>query len=113
MPEGVASRKYLVGGVDGYYAGHLYFEMPIEIPKTTFDTEIIRMSFEIQITTQIHEVIRQLLHQHFERRRISPPERPGVWQWNHGSEEFITNYLGHMLHFVDGMIVDLRDRARR
>lgn len=104
--------KYYVGGVDGYYAGHLYISRIYEVPKRNYDTESIAVTGELQITTQIHEVIRRLLHKHFERRRKKLSSRPEEWQWDYRSEEFATNYLGHILHYVDGMIMDLRERKR-
>lgn len=110
--DGAESWKYYVGGVDGYYAGHLYVRREYEVPKLNFNTEYIPVTVELQITTQIHEVIRRLLHKHFEQRRKKTPTRPEEWQWDYRSEEFATNYLGHLLHYIDGMIMDLRERKR-
>ncbi len=106
--EGAGPRKYYVGGVDGYYAAHLYITKEYELPKMNFETQKISVTVEIQITTQIQEVIKHLLHKHFEKRRIKKPSKPEEWQWDYQCEEFATNYLGHILHYIDGMIIGLK-----
>ena len=74
-----------------------------------FKTEKIMVSIEIQITTQLQEVIKKLLHKYYEERR-KRIEKPSVkWQWDYKSDEFSTNYLGHILHYVEGMIMDIRE----
>jgi hypothetical protein len=30
--------------------------------------------------------------------------------WNYRNDQFITTYLGHILHYVEGMIIEVRDR---
>lgn len=97
----------------GYYAGHFYFCLPFEIPRMNWDTEIRRIWVEVQIATQLQEVLRELLHTFYERRReqiVQPDERK--WQWDFRSNEFAVNYLGHILHYVEGTIVDIRDNER-
>ena len=32
------------------------------------------------------------------------------WQWNYKGDEFTANYLGHILHYVEGMIMEIRDK---
>ena len=34
------------------------------------------------------------------------------WQWDYKSDEFTANYLGHILHYVEGRIVELRDKQK-
>lgn len=96
---------------EGYYAAHLYFGEEFKIPTIDYwDTQIIKTFVEIQITTQVKEVIRDLLHKHYERRRSKLPTSELSWQWNYESDEFATNYLGHIIHYVEGMIVGIRKR---
>ena len=97
---------------EGYYAAHLYFPVACEIPRENWDTEKATISVEIQITTQVQEVIRKLLHTHYEERRITR-EQESAWQWNYKSPEFAANYLGHVLHYVEGMIMDIREKQER
>jgi hypothetical protein len=98
---------------EGYYAAHLYIRMDFEIPKIDWDTERIEALIEIQITTQLQEVIRRLLHNYYEKKRkivVKPPEK---WQWDYRCDEFCANYLGHILHYVEGMIMDIRERQKK
>lgn len=96
---------------EGYYAAHIYKLENIEIPKTDWDTEIIPVQFEIQVNTQIQDVIKKLTHKYYEERRLKiPAESEYGWQWNYTSEEFAPNYLGHILHYVEGMIMEIRNR---
>ena len=54
---------------EGYYAAHLNTKREFEVPGPIWDTERISVSIEIQITTQLQEVIRKLLHKFYEERR--------------------------------------------
>lgn len=95
---------------EGYYAAHFYISFPCDIPQENWDTKDEILSIEIQITTQLQEVIRRLLHKYYEQRRAQQPAADVKWQWDYKSDEFATNYLGHILHYVEGMIVDVRDK---
>jgi len=97
---------------EGYYAAHIYIIHGVEIPKMNWDTERINASIEIQITTQLQEVIRKLLHIYYEKRRKIMEIEDIKWQWNYKSDEFIANYLGHILHYVEGMIMEIREKQK-
>jgi hypothetical protein len=97
---------------EGYYAAHLYIQQSFEIPKINWDTETVDFSIEIQITTQLQEVIRKLLHKYYEERRKKQIVTKEKWQWDYRSTEFSTNYLGHILHYVEGMIMEIREKQR-
>jgi len=97
---------------EGYYAAHLYIRKKFEIPKVTWDTEWVDVSIEIQITTQIQEVIRKLLHKYYEYKRKILEKEDIKWQWNYKSDEFASNYLGHILHYVEGMIMEIREKQK-
>lgn len=93
--------------MEGHYAGHVDFCPVFRIPNVEWETESVAVGVEIQVTTQLQELIRNLLHKHYEARRIGAvPDRP--WQWDYESTEFAANYLGHILHYIEGMIVDVR-----
>jgi hypothetical protein len=98
--------------MEGYYAGHFYVRPTVEIPKMTWDTVTSEFSIEIQVTTQLQEVMRQLLHRYYEEHRGIPRAERRDWQWEYRSEEFSANYLGHILHYVEGMIMEVRERDR-
>ncbi len=95
---------------EGYYAAHFYVTFPCEVPREDWDTKDETISVEIQITTQLQEVIRRLLHKYYEQRRAERPTTNVKWQCDYRSDEFAANYLGHILHYIEGMIMDVRDR---
>jgi len=97
---------------EGYYAGHVNVMMPFSIPRQDWDTDLVTVAAEIQITTQLQEVIRRLLHKHYETRRVSHLEPPKKWQWEYRSEAFAANYLGHILHYIEGTILEVRDKQK-
>ncbi|MBW8042453.1 MAG: hypothetical protein FVQ85_20995 [Planctomycetes bacterium] len=96
---------------EGYYAAHMYVTDNFEIPKIVLGTVFVNVSIEFQITTQLQEVIKKLLHKHYEERRKKEKLKGNIkWQWDYKSDEFATNYLGHILHYVEGMIMERRGR---
>lgn len=95
---------------EGYYAAHFYISFPCQIPCENWDTRDEIVPVEIQITTQLQEVIRRLLHKYYEEQRAQRRIPDVKWQWDYKSDEFAANYLGHILHYVEGMIMDVRDK---
>ena len=81
-------------------------------PRFQSVIELVEIEVELQVTTQLQELIRSLLHVHYEKRRKEHEALEEQWQWDYKSDEFATNYLGHILHYVEGMIVEVRDRHR-
>ena len=106
-------KCFLEAREEGYYAAHLYTIREFEIPTETWDTRKVPIQIEIQVTTQLQEVIKRLLHKYFEARRTLVGSKDLKWQWDYKSDEFIANYLGHILHYVEGMIMEVRDRQGR
>lgn len=98
--------------MEGHYAAHLCIRDTFQIPDNRWDIEAVSMSVEIQIITQLQEVIRRLTHQYYEERREQPVKARSNWQWDYRSDEFTANYLGHILHYVEGMIMEVRTRQR-
>lgn len=96
----------------GYYAVHLYTREEFEIPRMDWDTIKVSTSIEIQLTTQLQEVIRKLLHKYYEGKRLLPVQAERMWQWDYRSDEFATNYLGHILHYIEGMIMEIREKEK-
>lgn len=95
----------------GYYAVHLYTREEFEIPRMDWDTIKVSTPIEIQLTTQLQEVIRKLLHKYYKEKRVMiPGETEKLWQWDYKSDEFATNYLGHILHYIEGMIMEIRKK---
>jgi hypothetical protein len=96
---------------EGYYAAHVYLTRRFEIPKQNWDTEKVRISVEIQVTSQLQDVLTRLTHPYYEVRRARLQAPQEKWQWLYDSEEFVPNYLGHILHYVEGMIMEVRERS--
>ncbi len=99
---------------EGYYAAHIDIKSIIRIPGIpgiSWDMEQVEFSVEVQVTTQVQEVLRSLLHRYYEEKRARPAEE-SQWQWDYNSNEFSANYLGHILHYLEGRILELRDRQK-
>ncbi len=94
---------------EGYYAAHLYVTHAVAIPRPSWDTQLVDMRLEIQVTTQLQDAIRQLTHAGYAHRRSRDPSGQ-KWQWDYKHPDFSPNYLGHILHYVEGMIMEIRDR---
>lgn len=109
---GCPARLDFEARMEGHYAAHLGVRDTFHIPSEKWDTEPISISVEIQITTQLQEVIRRLTHRYYEARREQPTPVRSNWQWDYESDEFTANYLGHILHYVEGMIMEVRARQR-
>ncbi len=94
---------------DGYYAAHLnltrHYQLPIGL-----QLETKRVCVEVQVTTQIKDVITTLTHRYYERKRHTL-ELPDIkWQWDCDCTEFAPNYIGHILHYVEGAVMQIRRR---
>lgn len=107
----VTFRKVLEAREEGYYAAHIYVRQEFEVPKIDWDTEKLNCSVEIQVSTQLQEVIRRLLHKYYEERRKGGKSST-PWQWDYKSDEFAANYLGHILHYLEGMIMEVREKQK-
>ena len=92
---------------EGYYAAHLIVRMPMELPLADLSLNPVVVGVEIQVTTQMQELIRKLLHRQYERERMAPADDSWRWQWE--SPKFSLGYLGHIIHYVEGRMVNLRD----
>ena len=76
-------------------------------------TETVSVQIEIKITTQIKEVIQKLLHGYYEKKRMEAKmikKKDVKWQWDYRSNEFNVNYLGHIIHYIEGVIINIRDK---
>lgn len=96
----------------GYYAGHLIVEIDAEMPNFEFELVPTKARIEIQITTHVKEAVKTILHPIYERARVAEQHNE-KWQWDFNSEEFIANNLGHIIHYVEGMIVRVREDNKR
>lgn len=111
--HGLPATKSLEARIEGYYAGHVVLTLSCEIPREKWDTIRIDAGLEIQVTTQIQDVMRTHLHDYYDVQRVTLPREPAEYMWDYRSPEFATGYLGHILHYVEGMIVEIRDRKHK
>ena len=110
---GLESAKRLEARDDGYYAAHFYLKNIVEIPTPEWITIKVPFQVEIQITTQLQEVIRKLLHSYYENKRKMPYSPDQSWKWDYASNEFSATYLGHILHYIEGLIVQTREGQKK
>lgn len=94
----------------GYYAYHFYLSIPVEIAQVDMQPSQIDMKVELQITTQLQEILRKLTHGFYEELRLDPKQDRRAWKWDFQSPRFQASYLGHTLHLLEGVIVQLKNR---
>jgi hypothetical protein len=94
----------------GYYAVHIVLSQNFAVQALDYgDPEPRRSEIEIQVTTELQEVVGELTHIHFERDRTSMDADVSGWQWEYARPEFSPYYLGHVLHWIEGVVMNLRD----
>jgi ppGpp synthetase/RelA/SpoT-type nucleotidyltranferase len=96
----------------GYYAFHVCVRQEFSVGALDYQGTQERTSrIEIQVTTELAEVISQLTHAYYEVRRESSPNGK-TWQWDYVSDEFTSNFLGHELHALEARVMALRQKLR-
>ena len=105
---GLTAHYYSQQNERGYYAYHFYVKIPVEIVDKDWNASTVNVDVEIQLTTQLQEVLRSLTHKLYERMRLATPSADEKWKWDFGTNRFKASYLGHTLHLIEGLIVELR-----
>lgn len=98
---------------EGYYAAHASIIVNLPIIDLDWKESVHPFEIEIQITTELQEMIKSLLHKFYEDNRIKVLQEGYKWQWDYKSEQFTPNYLGHIAHYIEGMIVEIRDKQNK
>jgi ppGpp synthetase/RelA/SpoT-type nucleotidyltranferase len=96
---------------EGYYAAHLNVTRDYEIP-VGLEIQKKKITIEIQVTTQMKDVITELTHKYYERKRETLVQPDIKWQWDYECDEFLPNYIGHMLHYIEGALMQIRNREQ-
>jgi hypothetical protein len=109
---GLRTESTLEGTSAGYYAGHVVAFAKLDVPTTGWENVVTDVPIEIQVTTQVQEVIKGLLHRTYELQRMQAEDNL-EWQWDYDSRPFAAKYLGHILHYVEGRIMNVRAMDRR
>lgn len=108
--SGLAASMKMHASFDGYYGAHVYVNQLFSIPERNWDFTTVSVKIELQVTSHLQYMIRDMLHKHYEARRLTnKPHNPG-FEWDHTCDQFATTYLGHTLHYLEGVIVEVRDR---
>ncbi len=97
---------------DGYYAAHVSVVLGLPIVEMDWQESVHEIEVEIQITTELQEMVKSLLHKFYEDNRRKTIPKDYKWQWDYHNEQFVPNYLGHLAHYLEGMIVEIRDKQK-
>lgn len=92
----------------GYYAYHFYVYIPVLVSSNA-GPQNINIRVEIQVATQLQEILYDLTHEIYEGLRISSSDPEQAWQWDYTSPRFKPSYMGHTLHMLEAIILEVRD----
>ena len=93
---------------DGYYAYHFYVNIPVEL-LINGAPSVVNVKVEIQLTTQLQEVLYKITHRYYEHLRNQRAADPSKWKWEVNSNRFRAGYVSHTLHLLEAIILELRD----
>jgi ppGpp synthetase/RelA/SpoT-type nucleotidyltranferase len=112
--QGCTHGADLEARVDGYYAAHFNCCFECSVLGLNWKPTQQVLMIEIQVTTSMKAVIKRLLHTYYEdsRTELVRPSRE-EFSWNYGSSQFNAAYLGHILHYVEGMIIAVRKQQQK
>jgi ppGpp synthetase/RelA/SpoT-type nucleotidyltranferase len=99
---------------EGYYAYHSYVVIPVQIlaiANGIAEEQDVPLKTEIQITTQLHDALGDISHEIYQKQRLAVTGSTKDWKWNFSSQEFLSSYIGHTLHLIEGLILDLRTKG--
>lgn len=98
--------------IQGYYAAHFYYKVKCNHYTVDHDDAENEFFLEIQVTTQIKEIIKSLLHNIYKEERLGPSARSlSQLAWDYQHPSFVPAYLAHLLHYVESMIIQARDKT--
>jgi ppGpp synthetase/RelA/SpoT-type nucleotidyltranferase len=98
---------------EGYYAHHIYLTVPARIVDQQWQEFDESVRLEIQITTEMQNMLYELTHTFYDKERHVVPKDPHSWKWDYRSARFSASYLSHTLHLVEGMILQLYEDIER
>ncbi|RWK30803.1 hypothetical protein [Mesorhizobium sp.] len=92
----------------GYYSWHLSIPVTAGVMKSNGNIVDENARYEVQITTQLQDVLNDLTHAFYEDKRIGDAIEPIPWRWRPHEAKFQGVYFGHTLHMLEGMLVELK-----
>lgn len=110
---GLKNRQYSQEKDEGYYAYHFYAGFSVNLFDATGRTRVADVDMEIQVTTQLQDVLRSLTHRFYEERRLQPEGDRSKWKWDYTSNRFRVGYLSHALHLLEAVIVESREGVHK
>lgn len=108
--NGTKHRCYSQERDEGYYAYHFYIYFDVQVLDSEWKEIDTTAIVEIQFTTQLQEVLKELTHQYFEVSRLEPESSDNKWKWEVNSNRFRSAYMCHTLHLLEAIILDLRKK---
>lgn len=96
----------------GYYAYHFNVQFSADFPVGPVDSASHTFWVEIQIITQLQETLRSLTHGIYERLRVDREPTLAETSWSFRSDQFQAAFLGHTMHHVEAMLVQLKDTLK-
>ena len=93
----------------GYYAYHFNVIIPLELSDLNWEPMPVDLHFEIQLSTQLQEVLYQITHQFYASTRDKIVEDRSAWKWDIESNRFKAGYVSHTLHLLEAIILQLRN----
>jgi hypothetical protein len=106
---GLECGSYSQDRDEGYYAYHFNTTLHMVLTDEHWADRPHKLTLEVQLTTQLQEVLRELTHPHYQAHRSDPRPDRHRWKWEHGSNRFRAGYLGHALHLLEAIVVEIRD----
>jgi ppGpp synthetase/RelA/SpoT-type nucleotidyltranferase len=95
----------------GYYSHHVYFDVEAETIGPRFESVRTKSRVELQITTQLQDVLMSLTHRFYEKDRLQSSRREKPWRWDYKTARFKGAYLGHTLHLLEAIVIEVRDQS--
>lgn len=94
----------------GYHAIHCYVDIPMSLSDINYSPASHIISFEIQISTQLQEMIYQITHPFYETQRVELTNQKEMpWQWDYDKQEFAVGHIGHIIQYLEGTLVNMRN----
>ena len=109
---GIACRFYPMNTERGYHSWHFYASHNVEFFDDKGGVQMKPVELEIQITTQLADVMTTLTHELYKGERVLPKgQGDDTWKWSPDSPRFRSTYTGHTLHLVESIILALKNEV--
>lgn len=106
----VSNTRERQGKIEGYFAQHINLQQDV-IYRIAGQSQMASISCEVQVASAMGTKMWEVSHALYEGTRRRPSDAEN-WQWKPTDPRFISNQLGHMIHLVDGLMVQLRDSSK-